>query len=67
MLNNPGKKEKKAEEIIDEAANKKDELIKLTNSRSELKDRKSTKAHFTKIKSEISSLKEKLNASIDKL
>ena len=29
MLYNPGKKEKKAREIIDEAADKKDELLKI--------------------------------------
>ncbi|MBT8196329.1 MAG: hypothetical protein HKO56_03285 [Bacteroidia bacterium] len=67
MLNNPGKKEKKANEIIDEAADKKDEIIALINSRAELNDRKAVKAHFAKIKTEISGLKDKLGASVTKL
>ena len=67
MLNNPGKKEKNANAIIDEAADKKDELVTMLNNRTGLNDRKAVKAHFSKIKSEISSLETKLTASLKKL
>ena len=67
MLYNPGKSDKKARAIIDEAANKKDELIALINNKKDLKDSKAVKAHFSKIKTEILSLREKLTASIEKL
>lgn len=67
MLFNPGKNDKKAQAIIDEAANKKDELIAMLNNKNELKDRKAVKAHFAKIKSEVLSLKEKLDSSVKQL
>lgn len=67
MLSNPGKKEKNANAIIDEAADKKDELIAMLNNKADLKDSKAVKAHFSKIKSEISSLESKLGASLKKL
>ena len=67
MLFNPGKNDKKAQAIIDEAASKKDELISRINNKADLNDGKAVKAHFSKIKTEILSLKEKLNASIEKL
>jgi hypothetical protein len=67
MLSNPGKKEKNANEIIDAAADKKDELIAMLNDKTGFSDRKAVKAHFSRIKSEISGLETKLSASLKKL